>query len=83
MMKTKTLVITIMLIFLSLLISGCRGSGFIAGSWPGITVDGDTAYIAYNQAIYSIDLTDEGDQLGFWSFYHHIFSPNYIQIYHL
>ncbi|MEJ2484134.1 MAG: PQQ-binding-like beta-propeller repeat protein [Anaerolineales bacterium] len=63
MMKTKTLVITIMLIFLSLLISGCRGSGFIAGSWPGITVDGDTAYIAYNQAIYSIDLTDEGDQI--------------------
>jgi outer membrane protein assembly factor BamB len=52
-----------MLIFLSLLVSGCRGSGVIAGSWPGITVDGDTAYIANNQAIYSIDLADEGDQI--------------------
>lgn len=61
MIKNKTLIITIMLIFLGLLVSGCQGSGFIAGSWPGITVDGDTAYIAYNQAIYSIDLTDNGD----------------------
>ena len=63
MTKTKTLVLTIMLIFLSLLISGCSGSGMIAGSWPGITIDGDTAYVAYNQAIYHIDLTDDGDQL--------------------
>jgi len=61
MIKTKTLLIAVMLIFFSLLISGCQGSGFIAASWPGITVDGDTAYIAYNQAIYSIDLEDEGD----------------------
>lgn len=62
MIKTKMITLTIMLIFVSLLISGCQGSGVIAGSWPGITVDGETAYIAYNQAIYSIDLADEGDQ---------------------
>ena len=63
MTKTKTLVLIMMLIFLSLLISGCSGSGMIAGSWPGITIDGDTAYVANSQAIYHIDLTDEGDQL--------------------
>ncbi len=63
MTKTKFFALTFMLIFFSLLISGCRGSGFVAGSWPGITVDGDIAYIANNQAIYSIDLTDEGDQM--------------------
>ena len=63
MIKTKKLVLILMLIFVSLLISGCRGSGVIAGSWPGITVDGPTAYIANNQAVYTIDLADEGDQM--------------------
>jgi len=63
MTKTKTLVLIIMLIFLSLLISGCTGSGMVAGSWPGIMIDGETAYVAYNQAIYHIDLADKGDQI--------------------
>ncbi len=60
MKKTKYLVITLILIFVSLIFAGCRGSGAVASGWPGITVDGDTAYVAFNQGIYSLDLADDG-----------------------
>ena len=62
MKKTKFLLIALLLIFLSLTAAGCRGSGAVASSWPGITVDGDTAYVAYNQYVYAIDLANDGKQ---------------------
>ncbi|MGD2028232.1 MAG: PQQ-binding-like beta-propeller repeat protein [Anaerolineales bacterium] len=61
MKKTKYLFLALTLTALALLISGCRGSGAVASGWPGITIDGDTAYIANNQAVYRIDLSDNGD----------------------
>jgi len=56
-MKTKLLLITSLLI-LAASVSACT-SGDVASSWPGLTVDAenDTAYLAYNQYIYAIDLT--------------------------
>lgn len=53
----------LIVVLLGLLVSGCRGTGAVAAGWPGITIQGNTAYIADNQAIYSIDLTDKGNQL--------------------
>jgi len=37
-------------------LSGCSGRRFIATSWPGLTVDQNTAYLAYNQHVYAIEL---------------------------
>ena len=56
-MKTKLLLISSLLI-LAVSLSACT-SGSVASSWPGLTVDAknDTAYLAYNQYIYAIDLT--------------------------
>ena len=56
-MKTKLLLIA-SFILLAISLSACT-SGDVASSWPGLTVDANTntAYLAYNQYIYAIDLT--------------------------
>ncbi len=56
-MKTKFLLITSFLL-LAVLLSACT-SGDVASSWPGLTVDAakNTAYLAYNQYVYAINLT--------------------------
>jgi outer membrane protein assembly factor BamB len=56
-MKTKLLLIASLLL-LATSLSACTG-GAVASSWPGLTVDAehDTAYLAYNQYVYAIDLT--------------------------
>lgn len=64
MIKRKRLLIPLIVIFLGLLVSGCRGSGAIAAGWPGITIQGNTAFVADNQAIYGVDLNVGGDQLA-------------------
>lgn len=61
MTKPKYLILILTLTTLALILSGCRGSGAVAAGWPGITVQGATAYIANNQAVYRIDLSDGGD----------------------
>jgi outer membrane protein assembly factor BamB len=60
MKKTKYLILALLLILVSLTFTGCRGSGAVASSWPGITVDGDTAYVAFNTSVYTIDLDQNG-----------------------
>jgi outer membrane protein assembly factor BamB len=56
-MKTKLIIIASLFI-LALSLSACT-SGDVASSWPGLTVDAenDTAYLAYKQNVYSINLT--------------------------
>lgn len=41
---------------IALLISACSESVTTASSWPGITTDDQTAYVAYNQQVYAIQL---------------------------
>ncbi len=44
---------------LAILLSGCAGGGATtASSWPGLTIDGDTAYLAYNNYVYAVQLTN-------------------------
>jgi outer membrane protein assembly factor BamB len=40
---------------LALLLSGCTGRRIASTSWPGITVDGELAYVAFNQQIFAVD----------------------------
>ncbi len=45
-----------LLIGSALLLSACVGGAFgSATSWPGLSSDGDTIYMAFNQAVYAID----------------------------
>lgn len=64
MTKRKQLTIALIVVLLALLVSGCSGAGAVAAGWPGITIQGNTAYVADNQAIYGIDLKVGGDQLA-------------------
>lgn len=54
-MKKYYLPILIIIILASLL-SACSGGTGAASSWPGLSVDQDRAYLAYNQFVYAIDL---------------------------
>ncbi len=60
MKKTKYIVIAFALIMVSLALSGCGGSANVANSWAGITVDGDTAYVAFDRYVYILDLEQDG-----------------------
>lgn len=56
-MKTKLLIIASFLL-LALSLSACTAAD-VASSWPGLTIDpaSNTAYLAYNQNVYAIDMT--------------------------
>lgn len=54
MIKTRYILILLTLLLLSLVASGCRGTGMVPSGWPGITVDGKNIYVAYNQFVYSV-----------------------------
>ncbi len=55
-MKQSTKIL-ILLILLSFTLSACAGgAATAASSWPGLTADSDTAYLAYNQHVYAVDL---------------------------
>jgi outer membrane protein assembly factor BamB len=45
----------LLLASLGLLLSGCTGRRIASTSWPGITVDGELAYVAFNQQIFAVD----------------------------
>lgn len=56
-MKSKHLLILIILLISSVVLSACAGgAATAASSWPDLTVDGETAFVAYNQHVYAIDL---------------------------
>ncbi len=55
-MKTKLLLLLILVILLASTLSSCSSNLYAATSWPGVTVHENTAYVAYNQHIYSINL---------------------------
>jgi len=48
-----------------LLLTGCSGGIFSASSWPGVTVDGTTLYVAYGTYIHAFDM-ERGSEL--WHF---------------
>jgi eukaryotic-like serine/threonine-protein kinase len=56
-MKTK-LFLFFSLIILAISLSACT-SADVASSWPSVTIDSErnTAYLAYNQYVYAVDLT--------------------------
>ena len=57
-MKSKKLVLILMLLVTAALLSGCGGDAFGTTSWPGVLVDGNVAYVSYNQNVYAIGVED-------------------------
>jgi outer membrane protein assembly factor BamB len=64
-MKNKFLLVILTLIALSLTLSACAGGRLQASGWPGISADDETAYVAFNQQVYAINLTNGLQQ---WSY---------------
>ncbi len=60
-MKFKYLLLTSLLLLLAVTTSACTGAATAATSWPGLSVNSDTAYVAYNQHVYAIDVSS-GDE---------------------
>lgn len=55
-MNKKLFIITL-LILAAVILSACAGQA-AASSWPGVAVNEDTAYVAYNQHVYAVNLED-------------------------
>lgn len=53
--RTRYLGLAIVIVILTLLLASCSGRRMASSSWPGITVDNDLAYVAFNQYVYVID----------------------------
>jgi len=62
-MKIKSLLAFLALLVITNLLTACGGNAYAATSWPGLTVSNDVAYLAYNQQVYAVDLTN-GSELG-------------------
>jgi outer membrane protein assembly factor BamB len=43
-------------VLLAVVLSGCSGGAMTGSSWPGVTLDGDTGYVAYGPNVFAIDL---------------------------
>lgn len=52
----RTFLLALGLAVLGSLLSGCATGATLASSWPGVTADESTAYVAYNSAVIAVDL---------------------------
>lgn len=48
------------LILLATALGGCGTGAGQASSWPGLSFDGETAYVAFNQSIFAVQVEDGG-----------------------
>lgn len=56
-MRTK-FIFVIMILLSAFLLSACAGGAVRGTSWPGLTADGNTAYLADGSFVYAISLAD-------------------------
>ena len=57
-MKPKYILFVLVAALAAVLLSGCTGRAGLTNSWPGLTSDGETAYLASGQYLYAIRLSD-------------------------
>ena len=48
--------LALLLVILSIFLSGCSSNATLASSWPGLSIDQETAYLAYNQQVFAINI---------------------------
>ena len=61
-MKNKFIPVVIIMAVLTISLSACAGGRMMASGWPGIAADEETAFIAFNQHIYAVNLTNGLEQ---------------------
>jgi outer membrane protein assembly factor BamB len=57
-MKSKSISILLFFLIASLTLAGCAGGTNAASSWPGLNADQEHAYVAFNQFVYAINLSN-------------------------
>jgi eukaryotic-like serine/threonine-protein kinase len=57
-MKFKTSLLLLLFIILAALLSSCAGGGQIGSSWPGVSVDQNTVFVAFERQVRAINLAD-------------------------
>ena len=57
-MKHKKLLIIISAFIFVILLTGCTGAGGGVNNWSGMTISGETAYLADGTAIFGVDMTN-------------------------
>ncbi len=53
----RTFLALFLLIFIGLLTSACSGGALTASSWPGLFATSDTAYVAFNNHVYAVNIS--------------------------
>ena len=53
-MKRKQFIFILVFIGIAVTLSACAGAANTATSWPGLTVDDQYAYVAYNTRVYAV-----------------------------
>jgi putative membrane protein insertion efficiency factor len=65
-MKLKLLILLPILLLAAGLLSACGGSSYYTPTnWPGLAVDETTAYVAFNQHVYAVDLNTGAEKWRF------------------
>jgi eukaryotic-like serine/threonine-protein kinase len=57
-MKSKNILLILVVLMAAALLSGCGGDAFAASSWPSILVDEEISYVSYNQYVYALNVQD-------------------------
>ena len=61
-MRHKKLLFLLAFIGIAVTLSACAGGATTATSWPGLTVDDNYAYVAYNTQVYAVDLVNGSER---------------------
>lgn len=61
-MKHKHYLFILVFIGIAVTFSACSGGVTTASSWPGLTVDDQYAYVAYNTQVYAVDLVNGSER---------------------
>jgi len=64
-MKPIRLIPITIILLLAAVLSACSGAATAASSWPGLTADAETAYLAYNEHLYAINLSNGQEKWRF------------------
>ena len=57
-MKYKQFILILAITIIAVTLSACAGGATQASSWPGLIVDEQYAYVAYNTQVYAVDLVN-------------------------
>ena len=56
-MKLKKIFFVLVIALAAIMLSSCTGRTGFTNSWPGLSTDGETAYLASGSYVYAIDLS--------------------------